>query len=151
MLAGKYTDSEESFEIDARTIVMGMNAKRKNPEIRVIAELIEPESEIHANAAGIDEAIVRGKFSSEVMSKAIFSPGVASMVEELISEDGAYKIEEHPLRSLKGKKADEAFRKYSEEGTFVLGFRRGANISYHLNQNDILDFDDIIVLKRRKT
>lgn len=150
ILAGKYGDAEEAVEIDARTIVMGMNAKRSNSDIRVIAELVDPESEVHAVAAGIDQAIVRGKFSTEVMSKAIFSPGVANLVQELIAEDGVYKVEEHPLKSLRGKKASEAFQKYSEEGTFILGFSQGRNISYLLDPDDVLDFDSIIVLKRRK-
>lgn len=150
ILAGKYTDSEESTEIDARTIVMGMNAKRRNSEIRVIAELVDQESEVHAVAAGIDQVIVRGKFSTEVMSKAVFSPGVASLVQELISDDGIYRVEEHPLRSLKGKKAEEAYRKFTDEGHFVLGFRRGETISYHPGDNEILNYDEIILLVRNR-
>lgn len=150
ILAGKYAGSEESTEVDARTIVMGMNAKRSNEGIRVIAELVDQESEVHAVAAGIDQVIVRGKFSTEVMSKAIFSPGAANLVQELISEDGVYRIEEHPLRSLKGKKAQEAYRKFSEEGSYVLGFRKGIHISYHPDPEEALDFDDIILLRRNR-
>lgn len=150
ILAGRYTESEESSEVDARTIVMAMNAKRNSDKIRVIAELVDPESEVHAVAAGIDQVVVRGKFSTEVMSKAIFSPGAANLVQELISEDGVYRIEEHPLKSLRGKKAQEAYRKFSEEGDFVLGFRKGSRMSYHLEPDEILDFDDIIVLKRNR-
>lgn len=150
ILAGKYADSEEAVEIDARTIVTGMNAKRENPEIRVVAELIEQSSEDHAVAAGIDESVVRGKFSTEVMSKAIFSPGVANMVSEIISEEGAYKIEEHPLKSLTGRKASEAFEKFQQADTYILGFRRGSRIVYQLAPEDDLDFDSIILLRRKK-
>ena len=151
ILAGKYTDSEESVEIDARTIVMGMSAKRRNQGIRVVAELIEPESEDHAVSAGLDQVIVRGKFSTDVMSKAIFSPGVANVVEEIISEDGAYKIEEHPLKSLTGKKVEEALNKFTEEDTFVLGFRKGKEISYHFKPQDTLDYENILLLRRKRS
>ncbi len=150
VLAGKYVDSEEAVEIDAKTIVMGMNAKRRSQETRVITELLEPESEGHARAAGIDQVIVRGKFSTQLMAKAVFSPGVAGLVEDIISDDGNYRIEEHPLKSLIGEKVQEAIKKYSDEETFILGFRKGKLIQYTLNPEDILDFENIILLKRRK-
>lgn len=149
ILAGKYSGDEGSVDIDARTIVMGMNAKRKNPDIKVITELVDLDSEDHAKAAGIDQAIIRGKFSTEVMAKAIFSPGVASMVEDLISDSGSYIVEEHPLRSLKGARAEEAFEKYNTEDTFILGYRKGGQIVARLDPDDILDFDKIIVLRRK--
>ncbi len=149
VLSGTYSNSERSFDIDARSIVMGMNAKRRNPDIRVILELIEPESEDHAHAAGIDQAIIRGKFSTEVMGKAIFSPGVASMVEDLISDSGSYIVVEHPLKGLRGERAEEAYKKYSDPDIYVLGFRKGKQIVPDLEPDDILDFDYIIMLRRK--
>lgn len=149
VLSGKYTDSDGSMDIDARTIVMGMNAKRRNPEIRVITELIEMDSEEHARAAGIDQAIIRGKFSTEIMGKAIFSPGVASMVEDLISDSGDYVVEEHALKSLQGAKAEEAIEKYSSDETFILGYRKGKHIEARLEPDDVLDFEKIIILRRK--
>lgn len=149
VLSGEYPDSEKAVDIDARTIVMGMNAKRRNPEVRVITELLDPDSEDHAQAAGIDQGVRRGKFSTEVMGKAIFSPGVANMVEDLISDSGSYVIQEHPLRGLQGARAQEAFDKYANVETFVLGFRKGKKIVPELEPDDILDFDHIIILKRK--
>lgn len=149
VLSGEYPSTDKSVDVDARTIVMGMNAKRRNPDVRVITELLDPDSEDHAQAAGIDQAIRRGKFSTEVMAKAIFSPGVANMVEDLISDSGSYLIVEHPLRGLQGAKAQEAFDKYDNDQTFVLGFRRGKEIVPELDPEDVLDYDHIILLKRK--
>ena len=98
ILAGKYVDEEEAVEVDAKTILMGMTIKKMSPGTRVIAEILEHNSEEHAISAGIDETIVRGNLSTMLLSRSIKSPGITRLLKELISETGNFVIEEKTIK-----------------------------------------------------
>lgn len=151
ILAGKYVNEEEAVEVDARTILMGMTIKKISPETRVIAEILEHDSEEHAINAGIDETIVRGNLSSMLLSRSIRSPGVTRLLKDLISGTGDFSIEEKTIKHYSGKRYSDVYQNFSGPDSFVLFFKKEGKIISEVNPSDFVDSDRVVLMIRKST
>lgn len=149
ILAGRNATDEEYAEVDARTILMGMNIKKKNPAVYTVAEILDSENEVHAVDAGIDEVIVKGKLSSMLISNSIKNPGVTKVLKALISGTGYNEVKEISLKKYANKTFKSVYDDFNVPGSFILGFRKGANILSQIPQEHIVDDHSVIVIKRK--
>lgn len=150
ILGGRTAMDEDMAEVDARTILMGMSIKRKNPNVYVIAEVLESSNESHAISSGIDEVIVKGRVSSSLISGSILAPGVTKVLKRLISGDGDFEVSEVSLKKYSGKKFSSVYDDFKEKGKFILGFRKGASVVSDMPSDQNVDGHSVIVLSKRR-
>ncbi len=149
ILGGRGNMDEEMAEVDARTILMGMSIKRKNPEVYVIAEILDSANETHATSSGIDEVIVKGRLSSRLISGTIFSPGVTKVIKNLIAGTGGYNVSEVSLRKYSGKTFASVYNDFQKGGNFVLGFRKGGSVVSDMPRDESVDGHSLILLSKK--
>lgn len=149
ILAGRNASDEEYAEVDARTILMGMNIKKKNPDVYTVAEILDTDNEIHAVDAGIDEVIVKGSLSSMLISNSIISPGVTKVLKNLISGSGDNELEEVDLGHYAKKTFASVYEKFDKPGNFILGFRKGGTIVTRVPMDQEVGSHSLILLKRK--
>ncbi len=149
ILAGRSVLDEEMAEVDARTILMGMTLKRKNPDVYVIAEILDTANETHALASGIDEAMVKGRLASRLISGSIISPGVTKVLKNLISGTSDYQVTEISLRKYAGKTFESVYEDFDTPGRIILGFRKGNTVTANVPENQSVDGHSLILLRRK--
>lgn len=149
ILAGRNASDEEYAEVDARTILMGMNIKKKNPDVYAIAEILDSDNEIHAVNAGIDEVIVKGKLSSMLISNSIISPGVTKVLKNLISGSGDNELSEVDLKKYEEKTFSAVYKEFEIPGNFILGFRKGGTVVTQVAMDQVVGKHSMILLKRK--
>ncbi len=82
---------------DERTILATLSLKTLNPKIRVIAHVLERENVPHLTKAKADEVIVSDAFTSHLMANHVVAPGIPQFLEQLLTEDGDTKLNQHPI------------------------------------------------------
>jgi len=108
---------------DERTILTTLAIKSIGPEVKVCAELLDPENEQHLRRADADEIVVRGKHSSFLLCSAAVSPGINQVVDELfIKEDGNRLQRVRVPPSFVGKTFGELFSYFRQRyGAILIG------------------------------
>lgn len=149
ILAGKTVANGDSGEIDASTILIGMNIKKYNPEAYIIAEILDTANEGHAEDAGIDEVIVKGKLSSTLISNSILAPGVTKIMKMMIAGSGENMVEEINLHKYRGKTFASVYEDFNVPGKFILGFRKGSGIVNELPSDQAVDGYSLILLSKK--
>lgn len=149
ILSGRTPANEEYAEVDARSILMGMTVKKSNPEAYVVAEILDSANELHANSAGIDEVIVKGKLSSQLISNSIDHPGLSKILKDLIYGRGDNELEEIDLKKYSGKLFEHVYRDYEVPGTFILGFRKEGKVVSRIPPENTVENHSMIILKRK--
>jgi len=77
---------------DDRTILATLTIKSIEPEVKVCAELLDPENEQHLRRADVDEVITSGAYSGFLLANAAVAPGVTHTVQELLTYDPGHKF-----------------------------------------------------------
>ena len=72
---------------DERTILTALATKALNPDIVIIAELVNPENEGHLRRANVDDILVYGEFNGFLLSSATVSPAIPRVTKQLLSFD----------------------------------------------------------------
>jgi voltage-gated potassium channel len=70
---------------DERTILTALAIKALNPDIVIIAELVNPENEGHLRRANVDDILVYGEFNGFLLSSATVSPAIPQVTKQLLS------------------------------------------------------------------
>jgi len=70
---------------DERTILTALATKALNPDIVIIAELVNPENEGHLRRANVDDTLVYGEFNGFLLSSATVSPAIPRVTKQLLS------------------------------------------------------------------
>ncbi|AKA48973.1 hypothetical protein IX51_07555 [uncultured archaeon] len=149
ILSGRSASDEEYSEVDARTILMGMTVRKSNPDTYVVAEILDSANEVHAVNVGIDEIIVKGKLSSQLISNSIDHPGLSKILKDLIYGKGDTELKEIDLKKYSGKPFSLVYNEYEVPGTFILGFRKGGRVVSTISPDSSVENHSIIILKRR--
>ncbi len=72
-------------DADQRTIIAAFAIKNMAGDTKVAAELNKKENEEHLKRANVDDILIYGQFGGFLLSHAALSPGVPSMIMELLS------------------------------------------------------------------
>lgn len=73
---------------DSRTILTTFAVKKVSKgRCRVVAEVLMSEDLEYLKQAGVDEVVVRSDVSADLLTRAVSTPGVATLIEQLISLD----------------------------------------------------------------
>ncbi len=81
------TDDAPRQQIDQRTLLAALALKSLNPQIKVCAEVLHPDSRAHLIRARVEDVIVRGEFDSALIASATESAGVFKILKALLAPD----------------------------------------------------------------
>jgi voltage-gated potassium channel len=128
-----------------------LTIKKTNPEVYVIAELLQRSSEPHARELGVDEVVIRGNVSSMLISNAVINPGVSKLVSELFSPNGKIKFSEIAIGpEFIGKSFQELKSWVEKSGNMVVALRKGDELIMNPEQIQNVDASHAIVLSPNK-
>jgi len=77
---------------DDRTIRGALAIKSIKPEVKVCAEVMDPESEQHLRRLDVDDIIISGEYSGFLLASAATSPGITQAVRELLTYDSGNEV-----------------------------------------------------------
>ena len=81
-------EGETAAQVDQRTLLTALTVKSMNSQIRVLAELLQPENRPHLERAGVEEVLVRGQYDSSLLAGALASPGLYHILATLLTAEG---------------------------------------------------------------
>ncbi|MHB1439900.1 MAG: potassium channel family protein [Cuniculiplasma sp.] len=142
--------ADDSLAIDAESILIVMTAKKLNPEINTIIELLNKTSQEHAIESGADEIIVRGEMSSSAIVKLIRNPGSWDFMSSLMSTPERMDIIEKREENLKGKTFKEIYRAIETENRKIIAIKQ--NDDYRLRPSDdtVYAGEPLIILEKSR-
>lgn len=149
ILAGRSTGGVEDSATDAMTILISMKIKSLSPQTSVTAEILSPESVIHAENAGVDESIVRGSLATHLISKSISFPGLSRAMVNVLSQSKDVVLGEEDGKLFSDVSFGDLNRDFLSKGRFVLGLRKGRMILKDLHDDSAVDCDGIIYMERK--
>lgn len=105
---------------DDTTVLVVLTARSLTKDVRIIANVREPENIKLVRASGADEIVSPPRFGGFLMADAVQAHGTVEFVSELLSYRGDYQlVQREPLPAEVGKTAREV------EGALVIEVHRG--------------------------
>jgi voltage-gated potassium channel len=94
---------------DERTTLIILALKGVKKDLKVSAEALEMESEMHLRRAGADDLVVRGEFNGFLLSSSALAPGVPEVVRQVLAV-GENELRREPIpEELVGRTFREVF------------------------------------------
>ncbi len=140
--------SSDSLAIDAESILICMTAKKLNPEVNVIIEILNKTSRIHAKESGADEILVRGEMSSNTMVKLIKNPGSWKFISALLSHEDIMDIRETQFPKHSNKPFRDIFKIEENNERKVIAVRKGDEFVLRPNDDEIYNGEPVLLLEK---
>ena len=151
ILPDRKNESEDPAAIDAKTLVSSMSIRKKNPDVYIIAELLQRSSETHAQELGVDEVVIRGNISSMLISNAVLNPGISKLVSELFAPNGKIRFSEISIGpEFMGKSFQEFKSSIEKSGNIVVALRKGDELIVNPERSQHIDASHAIILSPNK-
>jgi voltage-gated potassium channel len=131
--------------VDAESILILMTAKKLNPEIDIILELLNKTSEIHAMESGADQIIVRGSMSSSAIVKLIKNPGSWDFLSQLFSTN--MNILEQSNNELSGNNFGDPYKNIEANNRKIISVKRGEKYILRPSENEIYNGEPLILIE----
>ncbi len=143
ILFSRETD-KDSMAIDAETILSAMIARKLNNNIRIIGEILNPDSRFHAQNY-MDDVIIRGDVSSMLIYSSINIPGIPEFINDLLSSKNI--IEENISNNYKNMSYKQFIYEMEKNNKIVLGFRKNDKINLRKNSDEKINEESYIFIK----
>jgi len=138
------SEDKEQMAMDAESILSAMIIRKLNPEIRIIGEILNPDSREHASSF-MDDIIIKGDVSSMLIYSSIMIPGIPEFINDLLMSNS---ISEEDIDK---KYASNTYREFisnmEKENRIVLAFRKQDKIYLRENSDKKIDVDSYIFIK----
>ena len=120
ILAGD--SSEDRKNADNVALQAALAIKEMNPDIKVIAEALEPDNEQHLRRANVDDIIVSDEFSGYLLASSTINSGLHDAMRELLSVGfGNDVIRNHIPEHLVGKPFSDCHAWFRNRGAMLIG------------------------------
>ncbi len=137
-------EEKDQMGMDSETILSAMIVRKLNKNIRIIGEILNPDSRVHAEQF-MDDIIVKGDVSSMLIYSSINIPGIPEFLNELLMSKNI--IEEKINENFKNMSYNDFISKMEKENKIVLGFRDGDKIYLRKNSDDKVNKESYIFIK----
>ncbi|MDH4127192.1 MAG: NAD-binding protein [Spirochaetota bacterium] len=124
-------------EADQRTIIAAFAIKNMCEDVKVAAELNKKENKEHLKRANVDDTLIYGEFGGFLLSHAALSPGVPSLIMELLSFSVGNTI-------MKAKIPDDLIGKTFADLGDYFRIKRKAIVIGVLSEEKEMSLDDIL-------
>lgn len=84
-----------SGDVDARTVLSALTIRSINPDIKMTAEVLEPENAHHLRLAGVKEILDTNSFLGNLIARSALHYGLIAIISGLVARDadtGVYTI-----------------------------------------------------------
>jgi voltage-gated potassium channel len=130
-------DADDRQTVDNRTLQTTLAVKELNPEIKVIAEVLEPENEQHLRRANVDDIVVSDEFSGYLLASSTVDNGLHDAMRELLTIGLGNNIVRNPVpENLRGKTFAEVHEWFRSQGALAIGV---------ITEEPGLSLDDMLV------
>ncbi len=136
---------EESFA-DAHSVLSVLTIRHLNPEVKIIAEVLDPTNNSHFERAGADDIISSGEISSSLIVRASLYESGSKAMRELITNRFGNEIYDMNLKKdWSGKRYKEIFKLFKSQNRLLIGFARGKEIKTNPSDEEILKNEDVLI------
>ena len=146
------TVNKKPRDADARSVVATLAVEAAFPEVRTVVEALSEDTAYHLRNAGVDEIIVSGELTADILAFSTTHPDYGNHLEVLLRFAHQNRIVTAPVRErLVGKKFAEANLTMIRERKILLGVRPEGRADREsldpdrtLRDKDILVYIDIL-------
>lgn len=79
-------------DVDARTVLAAMTIKNIKPEIKMTAEVMEPQNIHHLQLSGVGEILDTNSFLGNLIARSALHYGLISLVSEMVMKEAGTRI-----------------------------------------------------------
>jgi voltage-gated potassium channel len=147
LLADEVSGGKPS-DIDARTVLAALTVQSLNPDVRMTAEVLEPDNVRHLERAGVEEVFDHNVIGGNLLAQSAMKYGIIEIVTALAKKQPGSSIYLMPVRpELVGMSADNAARQInSDEGITLLAVRSGEGLTLTDTAQKLTEGDTLLVL-----
>ncbi|WP_337860324.1 potassium channel family protein [Ferroplasma sp.] len=141
-----FSRSEDKDErgMDAENILSAMVIRKINANIRIIGEILEPDSREHASSF-MDDIVVKGDVSSMLIYSSIIIPGMPEFISDLLTSNN---ISEEDIPETYNNSTYREFISIMEkQNRIILGFREKDKIYLRKNSDEKINAESYIFIK----
>jgi voltage-gated potassium channel len=138
------SEDKEQMAMDAESILSAMIIRKLNPGIRIIGEILSPDSREHASNF-MDDVIIKGDVSSMLIYSSIMIPGIPEFINDLLTSDSIAE-DDIDKKYINGT-YKEFVNSMEKENKIVLGFRKNDKIYLRINSDEKIDVESYIFIK----
>ncbi len=136
-------EDRDSMAIDAETILSAMIARKLNNALRIIGEILNPSSRMHAEPY-IDDIIIKGDVSSMLIYSSINIPGMPELFNEMLKSG---RMGEDDINDVQRNMTFKEFLEIMQKnGKTVIGFRKNDVIMLANASDNKVDMDSYIYI-----
>ena len=137
-------EDRDQMAMDAETILSAMIIRKLNSGIRIIGEILNPDSRIHASGF-MDDIVIKGDVSSMLIYSSIMIPGIPQFINELLAGNniGEEEIDE----GYTNKTYREFVSAMEKDNKIVLGFRKDDKIELRKLSDEKIGSGSYIFIK----
>ncbi len=144
ILFSRDTGEKYSLALDAETILAAMVVRKLNKNVRIIGEILNPDSREHA-VNYMDDIIIKGDVSSMLIYSSIMIPGIPEFINDLLSTKSI--IEENINDNYRNMTYTQFISEMEKNSKIVLGFRENDKIYLRKNSDEKIDVESYIFIK----
>ena len=117
------TTGSEVATYDEKTIFATLTIKSMDPNIRVVAYLLDRENLTHIKRADADEVVVGDDFSAQILASHVVDPGIPQIANQLIESNSNSRFKRINIPSeFIGKSYSELFDHFQKlDGSLLIG------------------------------
>ena len=117
------TTGSEVATYDEKTIFATLTIKSMDPNIRVVAYLLDRENLTHIKRADADEVVVGDDFSAHILASHVVDPGIPQIANQLIESNSNSRFKRINIPSeFIGKSYSELFDHFQKlDGSLLIG------------------------------
>lgn len=131
---------------DAQSVLSTLTVRHLNPEVKIIAEVLDHTNHQHFMRAGADDIISSGEILSSLIVRASLYGSGSKAIKELITNSFGNEIYDMKVREeWIGKHYEDVFNIMHEKKCLLIGFARGDKIMTNPEGAEILQRDDNLI------
>ncbi len=140
------TGGRSKQDADARTILGVLAIESFNSDVHTTAEVINSENQFHLENAGVDELIVTGAYTGNLLAHATINSGLGTVYNDLLTMEGN-RLHMVPAPSaMEGMAFMDVLAKISKNfGALLIGIHREGETLLNPIQ-DVLEPSDVLIL-----
>lgn len=138
--------NRDELQADMNTILTLLAIKGCNSTIPCVVEVLTAEQAANAKRAGADIVIQSNSITSSVMFNSLKTEGRVESLLRLLEQLDGSRIVFRSSEPFKDKKFNEASKTLLEEGSILLGIKRGANTTVNPPQGFTIKDQDVLIV-----
>ncbi|WP_183108666.1 potassium channel family protein [Thermohalobacter berrensis] len=144
VLADKKLNNAEM--IDAKSVLICLAVDRINPNVYLIAEVLNHLNIVHFKRANVDDIIISSQFESRILMRCALYKGVSKAFKELMTNSYGNEIYEMSnIPQYNNKPYKEVAIDFLNKKATLIGYYRDDKIFLNPDSNTILTKDDILL------